>query len=267
MRLIILCLGAIVSCGHVGLARADGLIFQLPADGAWARFDVKTDGSSRIGELKQAVATAGTLTVSSVGHVTRSKQTCRWIELKSESKSAGVYPKLVLKMLIPEKRLQRGQDPLAHSVLAFFDPKPMDEKKAPLLESFIDEGFNRIQYEIDRFRADFPKPLYDSKNLERETVVTPAGRFEDCEILTGTSEYDGPLVHNGRNVFQGKYRIAIHPRAPFGVVAMSMELNGREIGEEDEEVLHLTVTRTLTLVTTGDNAVSDLPAKPTENEP
>ncbi len=262
MRSFILCLGVIAGCGQVGLARADGLVFQLPADGAWALYAVKTDGNSRIGELKQEVATTGTLTVSSVGRVTRTKQTYRWLELKAESKSEGAYPKLVLKMLIPEKRLQRGQDPLAHSVLTFFDPKPIDEKKAPLLESFIDDGFNRIQYEIDRFRADFPKPLYDSKSLERETVVTPAGRFEDCEILTGTTGYDGPLIQNGRSVFQGKYRITIHPRAPFGVVAMSMESNGREIGEEDEEVLHVTFTRTLTLMATGENAVSDLPARP-----
>lgn len=257
MRSGILAIVAITSCCWGILVKADGLVFQLPADGEWARYAVKTEGTATIGDLKQPIATTGTLTVSSVGKVTRNQQTCRWLELNAESKSEGAYPKLVLKMLVPEKNLQRGQDPLAHSVQTFFDPKPVDEKKAPSVESFIDDGFNRIQYELDRFRADFPKPLYNSKNLERETVETPAGRFEDCEILTGTSGYDGPLLDNGRSVFKGTYRITIHPQAPFGVVATSMETTGREIG--DDQVVHVTFKRTLTLVATGDKAVSALP--------
>lgn len=259
MRYFILLMLAIASSAFGGFARADGLIFHLPADGAWARYAVKTEASQRIGEFKQAINTTGTLTISSVGKLMRHQQNYRWIELQSTSEGDGVYPKLVLKMLIPEKRLQRGQDPLAYSALTFFDPKPMDEKKSPLIESFIDEGFNRIQYEIDRFRVDFPKPLYNSKTLDRETLEIPAGRFENCEIITGTSGYDGPLVMNGRSVHKGTYRIAIHPKAPFGVVSMAIETTGREFSEEDEDIVHLTAKRTLTLAEMGEKAVSALP--------
>jgi hypothetical protein len=264
MQSLVRCAYFIVVFGSTSLARGDGLIFQLPSDGSWARFAVKTDGTQQIEGLTHTIATTWTLTVSSVGRVTQNQQASRWIELKTDATGEGVYPKLVLKMLIPEKRLQRGHDPLAYSLKTFFDPKPMDEKKAPLVESFIDDGFNRIQYEIDRFRMDFPRPLYNSKTLEKETIETPAGRFEDCEVLTGTSSYDGPLVQDGRSVFRGNYRIVVHPKAPFGVVSMQVESEGREFG--DDQVLRVKVKRTLLLNAVGENAVSALKAKAHNSE-
>lgn len=245
-----------VFCGLIGgRARADGLVFQLPADGAWARYAVQTDGEFAFGDgPKQKLALSGTLKIGSVGEVTRSEEKCRWIELKSESKTEGVYPKLILKLLIPEGRLQRGQDPLAHARLTFFDPKPVDKEK---ITSYIDEGFNRIQYEIDRFRDVFPRPLDNAKSPKRETIETSAGKFEDCEVVAGTSDYDGPLLGNGRSVFQATYRIVIHPKAPFGVVTMQIEAEGREIGNKG--TVFIKVKKTLTLVETGKNGVSDLP--------
>lgn len=247
-----------VACGVIGgSACADGLVFQLPPDGTWARYAVKMDGEFGYGNgPKQKVAVTGTFTLSSVGEVTRTEQKCRWIELKSESKTAGPYPKLVLKMLIPEDCLQRGKDPLSHAVLTFFDPKPADKG---IIESFIEKGFNRIQYEIDRFRDVFPKPLDDPKSMKGETVETPAGKFEDCEVLTGTSDYDGPLVGEARSVFKATYRIVVHPKAPFGVVSMQLELEGREINDKGPVAVAIKAKKTLTLAETGKDAVSDLP--------
>jgi hypothetical protein len=193
----------------------------------------------------------------------RNEQKCRWIELKTESKAGGVYPRLVLKMLIPEERLKRGEDPLAHAMQTFFNPKPVDQKKAPSVESFIDEGFNRIQYEIDRFRGVFPKPLDNPKSLNRETVITPAGKFEDCEVLTGTSNYDGPLLGHGRMVYKATYRIAIHPRAPFGVVSMQIDAECREISGSGA-VCSIKAKKILALAETGKNAISDLSNGATE---
>lgn len=238
------------------VATADGLIFQLPADGASARFAVETKMTSSVGELKQEMASKGTLTVSSVGKVHQNQQHYRWIELLAESQSEGAYPQLVLKMLIPEKRLVRGQDPLAHAALTFFDPKPVDEEVAPSVNSFIDEGFNRIQYEIDRFRVDFPRSLFNAKSLESKTIETPAGKFTNCETLAGMSSYDGPLLGNGRSVYRTRYTIAIHPDAPFGVVSLESEFEGREISEDS-----VTMTqgkRMLILTAIGKDAKSTL---------
>jgi hypothetical protein len=257
MRLVLCAWIAAISLCLCQGASADGLVFQLPADGAWARYDFATTGTQSGGESKLDIDIKGTLTLSSVGTVSRNQHTCRWIELHSKSDTEGAYQKLILKMLIPEKRLTRGQDPLAHSVLTFFDPKQVDEQAAPGVESFIDDGFNRIQYEIDRFRLEFPRPLFNAKSLPRETLETPAGRFEDCEVLEGMSNYDGPLLENGRSVFRSTYRIAIHPRTPFGVVTMQIRTEGREIG--DGFAQNFKATKTLTLAAVGTGAVSALP--------
>jgi hypothetical protein len=236
-----------------GSALADGLIFQLPPDGTWAKYSVTIEGESKL-EGAPKIAVTGTLSISSVGEVTRSQQKCRWIELKFENPTSKSYKKLVLKMLIPLDRLKRGEDPLSHSILTFFDPKPTDEKR---LESFIDEGFNRIQYEIDRFRNYFPMPLENSKVLMREAVETAAGKFEDCEVVTGTYNYDGPILGGARTVANSTCRIAIHHKAPFGVVSMQVKTDGREI--HDEFVGSFTAITTLVLIETGTNAVSDMP--------
>jgi hypothetical protein len=247
-----------------GPARADGLVFQLPPDGTWARYTMRTEATFGLKDRPpQKVTIAGTLTLSSVGEVLRNERKCRWIELKVESQGQGVHPKLLLKLLIPEDCLRRGQDPLSHAVLTFFNPKPVDRTGAASLESFIDEGFNRMQYEIDRFRDVFPKPLDNARSLNRETVDTPAGKFEDCEVVSGTSGYDGPLLNNGRSVFTASYRLVLHPRAPFGVVAMQTETKGVEIGRRGR--VSLTSTKTLTLTTAGTNAVSELQQGTVEN--
>lgn len=251
----------LVWCLYFGQTRADGLIFQVPADGTWARFDAKEDAEHKVndGPSKKA-SVIGTMTVSSVGQLTRNKQPCRWIELKAESKTEGVNPKTVLKMLIPEEYLKRGHDPLSHSLLTFFNPKAGDAKKAPSVESHIDKGFNRIQYEIDRFRPRFPVPLDAAKSMKRETVETPAGRFEDCEVIAGSSKYDGPLLADGRGVFSGTYRIVLHPKAPFGVVSLQGALEGREFSARTEA--SMTIKSSLTLAAVGKDAVSALPDKP-----
>jgi hypothetical protein len=256
MRYRIFALATLVGALTTGSSRGDGLIFQLPADGTWARYDTTGETQATSKELpKQDFAMTGSLTISSVGEVTRSHQKCRWIELKAETKSKGAYPKLVLKMLVAEDRLKRGEDPLSHSILTFFDPKPGDANGP--IKSYINEGFNRIQYEIDRFRWDFPEPLDNVKSLMRETIETPAGKFEDCEVFTGTSAYDGPLLGGARTVTNATYRIAIHPNAPFGVVSMQIEVEGSEI--HDDFVASLKGKKTLRLAATGKDAVSDLP--------
>ncbi len=267
MRIGVLAVIVLLGNSLGSLALADGLVYQLPADGTWARFTTATDAEMDLdGKLKQAISATGTLSISSVGKVTRNRQDCRWLELKAEGKNEALYPQLILKMLIPESHLQRGKDPLAHSRLTFFDPKPMDEKKAPGVESFIDDGFNRIQYEIDRFRDVFPRPLSNAKSLPKETIETPAGKFADCEVLSGINYYDGPLVMDGRSTFKATYQIAIHSDSPFGVVRMQFQIEGREFGDDDE-VVRFKAKKSLLLAETGKGAVSVLKKGGVEKRP
>ena len=59
-------------------ARADGLLYQMPKDGAWAAYDL--DCTAKAGGVERTLT--GTLRMASVGQVTVQDQPCRWIEVQ-----------------------------------------------------------------------------------------------------------------------------------------------------------------------------------------
>ena len=134
------------------VGKSDGLIYKLPDEGVWARYEEHIKGESTLTskildpkhvehELTQ------TLTVKSLESIQRHDQMCRWIEFCSELKSGDAPPReaIVLKLLIPEERLKREQDPLSHAIKVFFNPKGGD-RASGRIKFDIDKGFNRVQY-------------------------------------------------------------------------------------------------------------------------
>src|SRR5487761_1132377 len=117
-RSYVLCL---VLAGTYATAFADGLIYQLPEDGAWTRFKVTGDAVPPDGTVK--VTLHGTPTVRSVGRAVIDSQPFRWIELESEMTfQKGGKPALaneLIKILVPEGDLAKGKNPLAHVVRAY----------------------------------------------------------------------------------------------------------------------------------------------------
>ena len=79
--------------------RADGLIYQLPADGTSVRCDTEVtfvnNGQERM--LK------GSLTISSVGQATVDNEKCRWIEFKNVTKTDQGERIMIAKMPDPRK--------------------------------------------------------------------------------------------------------------------------------------------------------------------
>jgi hypothetical protein len=246
-------------------AMGDGLIFQLPPDGVEAEFRGEEEFRSKWvvpkeiadqlaaqGRLEEKGKATAVVTVRSVGRVTRAQQECRWIEVQRRSARQAKQGN-VLKMLIPERYLKRGEDPLDHAVLTFFNPKPIDQKGGPR-----EQGFNRLQYEIDRFRPVFPEPLSEARELTRRAIETPAGKFEGCWIMGGKTEFDRPLLNQGRWTFETQWEIALHSDAPFGVVQTHSRSKGVEIGGNDfdaHQVIELESTLTLSRVGKGSRSV------------
>lgn len=65
-------------------ALADGLIYQLPADGAWVRYVQRIEGKGMGAENKeQNFDVRGRLTLSSVRRIKRDGEPHRWIEINS----------------------------------------------------------------------------------------------------------------------------------------------------------------------------------------
>jgi desulfoferrodoxin (superoxide reductase-like protein) len=254
-----LCAMVLAAVG-VPVAFADGLIWQLPPDGTTVEFkgdchaEFKRVLSKEVAdtlppkeiekvERLQKVTFQATVTVSSVGQVTRAEQKCRWIELATGEN--------VLKILVPEKFLTRGEDPLDHAVLTFFNPKGVDRTKSPL-----EKGFNRIAYELDRFRGVFPLPLREVQKLPKKTIKTPIGTFTDCEVIAGTTEFDRPLLAEGRWEAKSSWQIALHPDAPFGVVQLQCQATVHEFTHNAR--CDISTTSVLTISSKGSNAKSKL---------
>ena len=120
-------------------------------------------------------------------------------------------------------------------------------------------GFNRIQYEIDRFRPAFPQPLGEVRELPKRTIRTPVATFEDCRIIAGKTRFDRPSLGQGRWTDESHWEIAVHPEAPFGVVQVHCRSETDEIGGEPTTTMHITAKSTLTLSRVGKGAKSVLP--------
>jgi hypothetical protein len=255
---------------------ADGLIFSLPADGTWVEYSGKLESNFKMDlppEVLARMDAAGkikmqsflgpqkmhqTVRVSSVGSDKYDDKPCRWIELAvSVTPDAEVKPKqdrkLQLKLLIPETDLTRGSSPLESSYLTFFNPKQVDIAHVP-----TDPGFDRIRYEIERVFNCFPPPLKEEKQLPTETITTPIGTFNDCEVIRGKAQFDRPLMSGGRWTQQATWTIALHPDAPFGVVRIKSEGSNEEIPSAGP-MLRGSMIRELALSAKGEKAVSELP--------
>jgi hypothetical protein len=218
-------------------AWGNGLLYRLPEDGARARFDMKMEYTDLAdGEAKQG---DGSMTVSSVGSCEVEGQECRWIELKGKMETEGSRD-FVCKALLPEKYLKEGEKPLDHLVRAWGkmgrgEAEEIKDPKSP---------------RAGPLAAFLCGPLKDTKKLKKKVVKTKLGEFE-CEGVRGNLS-----IEQGSETIQVEYRIRLHDKAPFGVVAMRMNIDVRRNGEARSKG-----ELNLKLVEIGKGAKSALPDK------
>lgn len=261
----------IISLGVVRPCHADGCIFQLPTAGASATFKIESAGKVKVLlpdgtepslppeakaqlEAMSNIRHTGSLRIASTGNEVRNGQPCRWLEMQWRTGATGAPPmENILKLLVLESQMARGRDPLDHPLLAVFNAKQADQAG-----STTEQGFDRIQYEIDRFRPIFPPPLKNQRSTGRRTIHTAAGDFPDCEIIAGTTDWHWPLVA-GSWKSESTWEIALHPKAPFGVVVLKGESRTREFGRT--AITETAIRTVLTLESTGTEAKGLSPAK------
>ena len=110
-------------------SRANGLIQQLPKDGSWVRYflDLKSEQPDE--------ADTGTLTIRSVGQVMVEGKPCRWIEFQFTTNKQQDSGAQIVKVLVPEKHLQKGAEPVANIVRGWqkqgnSDPEPLPAERS-----------------------------------------------------------------------------------------------------------------------------------------
>lgn len=211
-------------------AFADGLVFQLPADGSWARFGLK-------GELIRQNNTnpfSGTVILRSVGKIEESGEKCRWVEIELLLGD----DKTIYKLLVPEKGLKKGENPLAQSIRAWIQhasdaPEKLTEPhKAPFLPALLGA------------------PLSDAKTLEDQEIENAKLGMLKCKRISGKrkQERDDGLV------IESTHELCLHEKAPFGAVAAKIDFAGKRGMFEDFRGSY-----SITFEDSGANAKSELP--------
>jgi len=217
--------------------RADGLLYRLPDDGTWARYDLDIVGTDPGGgDTKMA----GSLAMSSVGKAEASGEPCRWIEVKMQMRDPGGNEHtVVFKALIPEKNLKRGENPWASMKKAWMkEDKDSDPQQ-------ITEANGR---EAGPMVAFLTGPLNDSKDLDAIEVDSGIGKLQ-CGGVSGSLK-----INDGNNDVSIQMENRLHDMAPFGVVASTMKFEVKRDGNVNEKG-----TITFKLAEVGKDAKSEMP--------
>lgn len=236
MVLVVLC------SGLPSAVLADGLIDQLPPDGSWVRFQASGTEESADGKVAKLT---GTITLSSVGEVKVKEEACRWIELTQEMKRDDVPAVSVHKLLLLEKQLAKGKDPLDDVQKAWFRDAKVANGVPQVIQKHEDSGSEQFQL----LRSFLHGRTFASQRLKAIEVDSKLGKLS-CEGLLAQARFETGLREN--NEFTWMHRM--HPSAPFGVVAYEFERKFVKEGEVTK-----TVMWKLKLVDFGKDAKSKLP--------
>lgn len=258
------------------LDKADGPFYELPKDGTWATYQV--DGSVKM--PGEQVSVKGNIRMASVGQVTEAGQPCRWIEVVSEVQSGGEGGppgrKDVVKVLIPEQFLVKGEAPLEHAIRAWRPAgKSMkrDSQKDKVESPLADEKFEKVDNLMMELRDGLLPVIVILSGLPKDATPLPKAEVESklgklqCEGMTGSLDIAGPGTSKMRCAVENR----LHPEAPFGVVSSRWTIpllaaeakkvkNPQKGTIESEEWKEAgKVELNLKLIDFGDKATSEMP--------
>ena len=213
---------------------ADGLLYQLPKDGASAKYDM----TMKISEMGKDIKVTGTLAVASVGQIEVEGQPCRWIEFNLKLAFDNKEKSSTGKFLIPEKFLKAGWDPGATMIRGWI--KDHEEPEEVMAAN---------NPRVGPYQFFLAGPLQNPKKLAKQTLeIKSLGKVE-TEGETGHNSFN-----QGRVQFEVKSENRIHPKAPFGLVQTRMECHGFINGRASSQL-----TIDLKLIEVGQDAKSTLP--------
>ena len=213
---------------------ADGLVYQLPEDGALVRYETEL----AINANGQEINAKGTVSLSSVGQVDVDNEKCRWIELKLLLNHDGQEHPALIKALIPEKHLGKGKGGAENLIRAWVkegEGEPMEIRDVKTHQAIA-------------LRAFLAGPLKNPGDLDKAEVDGKLGKLE-CAGVTGDQEIDFE-----NNTITMNYENRLHEKSPFGLVTGAWKFELRNNGQTA-----LTGTFKLTLVDTSTTALSELP--------
>jgi hypothetical protein len=229
---------------RTGSARAEGLIYKLPEDGTWAKFDLEARGS---GLPDGDINVSGTLTISSVGSVEASGEQYRMIEVVTDGKRNDQAFTDVDKLLMPERQLTKEGAPISKIKRAWHKSSTID---VGIVFDPLDLDFESAKYFLPKLVDYFHGPFKKPQVLESAVVESKLGKRE-CD---GIRASDRVVYRFAKGIAETQYTIRLHNEAPFGVVTweaeMKIEDGGKTVG---------TMTTKLRLSDLGKDAKTAIP--------
>lgn len=208
------------------LVQAEGLIQKLPEDGAWVEYFIEASETD-VDDPNDVNRAKGTLTISSVGTETVDGEKCRWIEIYVTSKQDNRNEEdlIILKLLIREKHLKKGQNP-GKNIIRGWEKLSRGAQQGKVRKFDISKS-GSISWITDFLLVG---PLQNSEKLKQEVIETEKGKLK-CEGSKGEFSFED-TKGNRTDDIAGVITIRNHEKVPFGVVLYNIdtkEPNGDKI--------------------------------------
>jgi len=202
-------------------AWADGLVYQIPAEGRWAEYDITLTSSDTV--------KTGTLRIQALGQTTMNGDTARWIELSIIGTNAPT-PDELFRLLIPEQYLTGAGDITAHVLQAWY-------KKGADDPELVDH--DRLRFGVGPVEMFLGTPRNLEQLPNQKLNVAGLGVL-DTERETGQLE----LALDESQKRPANITVWRHTKAPFGSVQLRIDTQTAEGGVQATTVVEVTLVRT-----------------------
>ena len=216
------------------IARADGLIYRLPEDGASIEFEMKGSFTAN----GQTMEYDGTFLMSSVGKKEVDGVVCRWIEFRMALTSQGRERTVIAKVLVPEAELAAGKTPSSQIRKAWLK---QGDREAREITDFSGNDAGPLP-------AFLSGPFSNEKKSEAAVIESGLGKLE-CKGVTGNIEFK-----QGSTDQKWTMKNRLNEKAPFGVVTSEIEI---EISRNGQQTRNGSMT--MKAVKVGKEAKSQIP--------
>jgi hypothetical protein len=204
-----------------------GLLYRLPEDGAWSRYEFSAAGVS-----------SGTLTLQSVGKATVDGKPCRWIE---GAMDWGSPESLAIgKFLIPEQDIG-AEKPLAHAIRGY----QRDGKRTATKTEHPEDGL---------WGMILSGPPRDAKKLSKTEELKWEGGTLGCDAYESRETVEDRIAK-----LRIAHHVLTHRDVPFGVA--SHRLDAEVLKSHSVGAVILPTPMLWTFVGKGGNAKSVLPER------
>ncbi len=200
---------------------AEGLLYRLPKDGAWAEYKIESKETNPDGS---EVTLTGTLKLSSVGTAQVDGKACRWIELETNAKRNKEEFTTIDKLLIPEEQLTVGKDPLKHILKAW-----CQHSQIPGGPRLIDSQGQEMKHVKPLVHG----PYKNAQKLESKLLDNKKLGKLECEGVSATEKMGGLNI---------SYDIRLNEKSPFGVVTLRYKLETMQGGQTSGMETNLTLS-------------------------